>query len=200
MNNEMNVPNLFTIFRIIIIPFFIKYLVEGRFGTALFLLILAGLSDAMDGFWARYLHKVTKLGTYMDPIADKLFLQGSFITLAVLNKIPVEVVIIVFGRDLMIFIGTVILTVIMGKRFDVSPTRIGKANTVFQIFVIFFIVLKLSLGIQAPAFAYFIYILLMCTVLCTVISGYQYVARGIEVWKRNSGNGENGRIGESANG
>ena len=84
----MNIPNLLTLLRIILSPVIVILLIQGSFFKALIVFIVAGITDALDGFLARVLHQQTVLGAYLDPIADKALLASSFVTLSVLHIIP----------------------------------------------------------------------------------------------------------------
>ncbi|MGC9022478.1 MAG: CDP-alcohol phosphatidyltransferase family protein, partial [Dissulfurimicrobium sp.] len=84
----MNIPNLFTLIRIVLIPILIIFLINGRFFEALIVFSLAGVTDALDGLIARMLRQKTKIGAILDPIADKLLLTSSYVTLAVVGRLP----------------------------------------------------------------------------------------------------------------
>ena len=105
----MNIPNSLTILRILLIPCYIGLLVYGRFGQALIVLIVAGLTDALDGAIARVKNQYTRLGAVLDPLADKLLLTSGFITLSMIHLIPLWVTIIVVSRDLILMLGTAVV-------------------------------------------------------------------------------------------
>lgn len=125
-------PNLLTLLRLSFIPFVVSSILEGRYLIALILFVLAGISDALDGVLARSLGQRTKLGEYLDPIADKLLLSTLFLVLAVSHAIPWRVTVIVFGRDIIILVVCTLVYATTPLR-DFSPTLLGKANTVAQI-------------------------------------------------------------------
>ena len=102
-------PNQLTLLRLIFIPFVVISVVEDRYGWALALFVLAGLSDALDGLLARLLKQKTALGQYLDPIADKLLLSTLFLVLAFEHRIPWYVTVLVFSRDLGILIVSALL-------------------------------------------------------------------------------------------
>src|SRR3954470_9093142 len=102
-------PNQLTLLRLIIIPFIIINIVDERFGWALGLFVLAGISDALDGLLARLLKQKTLLGQYLDPIADKLLLSTLFPVLAFEHRIPWYVTVLVFSRDIGILIVSALL-------------------------------------------------------------------------------------------
>ena len=107
----MNIPNLITLLRIILVPVIVILLIQGSFFKALIVFIVAGLSDALDGFLARVLKQQTVLGAYLDPIADKALLVSSFVTLSVLHIIPSWLVVIVISRDFIILLGISVLSI-----------------------------------------------------------------------------------------
>lgn len=125
-------PNLLTLLRLCFIPFVVSSILEGRYETALALFVLAGISDALDGVLARSLGQRTKLGEYLDPIADKLLLSTLFLVLSAAHRIPWRVTVIVFSRDVIILVVCTLVYATTPLR-DFSPTLLGKINTVAQI-------------------------------------------------------------------
>ncbi|HEX4663850.1 MAG TPA: CDP-alcohol phosphatidyltransferase family protein [Terriglobales bacterium] len=125
-------PNLLTLLRLGFIPFIISSIVDGHYQIALVLFVLAGVSDALDGVLARSLSQRTKLGEYLDPIADKLLISTLFLVLSVTHRIPWRVTAVVFGRDLIILVICTLVYATTPLR-DFRPTLLGKANTVAQI-------------------------------------------------------------------
>src|SRR5689334_10199017 len=105
MPGWLNLPNLFTLARLLLTPFVIFAILDGRHTSALLLFALAGFTDFLDGFAARRLKLATQSGAYLDPIADKCLLSGVFLALAAARIVPSWVVILIFGRDLLIFAG-----------------------------------------------------------------------------------------------
>jgi len=125
-------PNLLTLLRLCFIPFVVSSILEGRYQTALGLFVLAGISDGLDGVLARSLGQRTKLGEYLDPIADKLLLSTLFLVLSTAHRIPWRVTVIVFSRDIIILIVCTLVYATTPLR-DFRPSIVGKANTVAQI-------------------------------------------------------------------
>lgn len=173
----MNLPNSLTVLRIVLVPFFIGFLVNGLFGWALFTLLVAGATDILDGIVARIADQRTKLGTYLDPLADKLLLTSAFVTLSILHFVPVWVAIIVLSRDLIIVAGTFILYV-TETPIEVMPTMLGKGATLTQLcylaFALIIIYLQRDLHPLLP--------LLAIMLVLTVASGLQYIYRGIRAY------------------
>jgi cardiolipin synthase (CMP-forming) len=128
----MNLPNLITIGRILLVPLTIWLIVTGQFLLAFLVFVIAGVSDAVDGFIARRYHLHTDLGRYLDPLADKLLLDSIFVTLGFLKFIPAWLVILVASRDVLI-IGAVMLSWLLEKPIRVRPLMVSKATTLMQI-------------------------------------------------------------------
>jgi cardiolipin synthase len=125
-------PNLLTLLRLFIIPFLVIAILDGRYRGAFALFVLAGVSDACDGLLARMLSQHTRLGQYLDPIADKLLLSTLFLVLTHMGLVPRYVTVLVFSRDLGILLISTLLFA-TGTLRDFRPSLLGKLNTVAQI-------------------------------------------------------------------
>lgn len=128
----VTIPNLITIGRLFLVPFTVWLIVQGDAVTAFWIFILAGISDAVDGFLARQFNLRSELGAYLDPLADKVLLVSIYVTFAVLAEIPLWVTILIVSRDILI-IGAVILAGMLGHPVEMRPRIISKANTAAQI-------------------------------------------------------------------
>jgi cardiolipin synthase (CMP-forming) len=128
-------PNLLTFLRLCIIPFLVTSVLDGRYREAFALFILAGISDALDGLLARLLHQRTRLGGYLDPVADKLLLSTLFLVLMHQGLIPRRITILVFSRDVGIVVVAALLFASTGAR-DFRPSIWGKANTLMQVIAV----------------------------------------------------------------
>jgi cardiolipin synthase len=128
----MNLPNIITIGRILLVPVTIWLIIAGQFGFAFLVFIMAGVGDGVDGYIARRYAMKTQLGAYLDPLADKLLLVSIYIALGLLHHMPAWLVILVASRDVLI-VGAVILSWIMDKPIKVQPLMISKVNTAAQI-------------------------------------------------------------------
>lgn len=147
----MNLPNYITVLRIAIVPFFFTELVTYRPGhehhlrTALILFIAAVFTDALDGFIARVTKTKTELGTFLDPLADKLLLVSAFLGLLAVDSLPFRpplwITVTIVFRDLMIIVGLVIIYLISGK-VKVQPNFLGKATTAIQMITFIAILFK----------------------------------------------------------
>ena len=123
----MNIPNALTLARIILVPFIVWLIITHEMAAAFVLFLLAGLSDAADGYLAKRFSWHTELGAYLDPIADKVLLVSIYLTLGFTNHLPVWLVIAVASRDLLI-IGGFLLSWILSRRITVSPLLVSKAS------------------------------------------------------------------------
>ena len=134
-------PNLLTLLRLFIIPFLVINLLDHRNGIALLLFLLAGVSDALDGQVARRFGQSTRLGQYLDPIADKLMLSTLFLTVTHMNLVPLYVTVLVFARDLGILLISTLLYVTNTLR-DFRPSILGKLNTMLQIATVLLVLVE----------------------------------------------------------
>ena len=103
-----------------------------RFRLALLLILTAGLTDALDGYLARRFQWTSRLGSILDPIADKLLVFATYVTLAWLGHVPVWLTVLIVGRDVVIMTGATAYHYVVGV-FDMTPTLLSKANSAFQI-------------------------------------------------------------------
>jgi cardiolipin synthase len=169
----MNIPNSLTILRILLVPVFIGFMTYGSYGLALLVLLVAGLTDGIDGFIARRWNQQTQLGTLLDPLADKLLLTSGFITLSTLHLIPSWLVILVVSRDVILLLGTAVAHV-TGTPIDVTPTILGKGTTTLQLSYVLLVILLTWLGLGLSLLTP----LLVATVGFTLASGLHYLYRG----------------------
>jgi cardiolipin synthase len=128
----MNLPNLITIGRILLVPVTVWLIISGEFALAFVAFVMAGVSDGVDGYIARQFDQRTELGAYLDPIADKALLVSIYVSLGLLKFIPAWLVIMVVTRDVLI-VGAVILSWVLGKPIIVAPSMASKVNTAGQI-------------------------------------------------------------------
>ncbi len=129
------VPNLLTLLRLFTIPFIVIEILDGRWRGAFALFALAGISDGLDGLLARRLGQQTRLGLYLDPIADKLMLSTLFLVMTHEALIPRYVTVLVFSRDLgILLIATLLFAT--GTLRDFRPSLFGKLNTATQILAV----------------------------------------------------------------
>ncbi len=129
---HLNIPNLITLGRVILVPVVFWLLVSGQTQLAFFAFLVAGISDAIDGFIAKRFGLSTELGAYLDPLADKLLIVSIFVALGFRGALPSWLVIAVVSRDILIVVG-VMLSWLLDHPVRISPLAVSKANTVAQI-------------------------------------------------------------------
>ena len=172
---SINIPNSLTIFRILLVPVFVGLLLYEHYDLALLTLLIAALTDVLDGMIARMTDQRTRLGEYLDPLADKLLLMSAIITLSVLHVIPIWAVIVVVSRDAILLTGTLVAN-LTETNIDISPTVLGKGTTFAQICYV--IVTMLSVTGRVPLLLVEPFLWVM--VVLTVGSGTHYLFRGIQ--------------------
>ena len=128
----MSIPNLITLGRVILVPVVFWLLLTGELKAAFLVFVVAGISDAVDGFLAKRFNWETELGAYLDPIADKLLIVCIFIALGVTGRLPSWLVIMVVSRDVLIVIA-VVLSWLLGNPTPMKPLAVSKINTGVQI-------------------------------------------------------------------
>lgn len=134
------VPNQITLLRLSFLPFFLILISYEHYPWALLVLIVAGVSDAADGLLARKLNQRSALGAYLDPLADKLLLSSSFLILAFKQRLAWWLTILVLSRDVLILVVAAVIILISGYR-PFPPSIFGKLTTMFQIILVFAVVL-----------------------------------------------------------
>jgi cardiolipin synthase len=142
----VNIPNALTLARIVLVPLVVWLIVTHEMLAAFVLFLLAGLSDAADGFLAKRFQWTTELGAYLDPIADKLLLVSIYVTLGFSDHLPAWLVIAVVSRDILI-IGAFLLSWVLSRPVPVHPLLVSKANTFAQIVLAGLVLAELGLGL-----------------------------------------------------
>ncbi|HJZ29974.1 MAG TPA: CDP-alcohol phosphatidyltransferase family protein [Hyphomicrobiaceae bacterium] len=127
-----NIPNAITLARVMSVPVLFYLLLSGRSTAAFVVFVLAGLSDAVDGYLAKRFDWRSELGAYLDPLADKLLIVSIFIALGMRDELPLWLVIAVVSRDILIVIA-VLLSLVLDQPVPIKPLAISKLNTVAQI-------------------------------------------------------------------
>src|SRR5918995_1377121 len=128
----MGLANWLTVLRILLIPVFVTLLVYKRPGLALIVFASAALTDQLDGYVARHRGSQSRLGAFLDPMADKLLLMSSFVTLTWLKVLPFWITAVVISRDVILLVGALLIHMVGGRIYP-RPTWAGKAATFFQI-------------------------------------------------------------------
>jgi len=183
----MNMANRISIVRILLIPFFIAAVIYYspqhdylRF-LALGIFLIAVISDGLDGYIARAKNQKTILGSYIDPIADKLLLLTAFICLSIGNNFPSEynlpawVVLTVISRDVIIVLGSVVVYLVKGH-LEIIPSKLGKVTTFFQMLAVICVLLHFK----------YLFVAWDTAVAFTVLSGMGYLKRGSRLLGENN--------------
>lgn len=171
------VPNAFTIARFFASPLLAWLLWRHDFRLGLFLVALAGLTDWLDGFSARKLGVTGKLGVVLDPLADKTLLVTLFLALGFLGLVPLWMLALAIGRDLVIVCGSLLLRIFRNRRRFI-PTVVGKISTFFQICFVLLVLIRAAV----PVYRWLLWLemaALILTAIFTAASGLDYVRKGI---------------------
>ena len=172
----MGLANWLTIARILLVPVFVTLLVYESVVLALGTFVVAGVTDTLDGYIARTRNMKTRLGAFLDPLADKLLLTASFVTLTYKfpRVLPFWLTATVLSRDALLVL-VVALIMLTGGQVRPAPTRLGKISTAFQMVTVG---AALLVATGADAIASFVLGLGGATAVLTVASGLQYLVRG----------------------
>jgi len=169
----LTLANRLTILRILMTPVIVVLLLYRHMGAALALFLLAGITHALDGLIARSWKQKTTLGMVLDPLADKLLLTSTVVTLTILKELPRWFTIILVSRDVFLIGGTMILYMFLGK-LGTPPSRLGKVTTGLQLATVLLAMVDNFLPMVKPG----ILPLVVVTLGVTVASGLDYVYRG----------------------
>jgi cardiolipin synthase len=141
----LTIATLITLLRFFLVPVVVLALLSERYDWALAGFLIAGVSDAVDGFIARHFNQQSELGAYLDPLADKLLLVCVFVVLAFMRELPLWLVIATVSRDALI-VGAVMLSKIMDHPVTMRPLMVSKINTTAQIVLAAVVIAELALG------------------------------------------------------
>lgn len=181
----ITIPNLLTVIRMALVPVFVSALYYQRFGWALAIFVLAGLTDSFDGLLARRFNQGSQLGQILDPIADKLLLVTAFVVLSMPSvmtpsalvqphprhlPVPFWVTAAVISRDVFIVVGAAAINIVTGFR-GFRPSLLGKTNTVVQIGAVVLILVAASF----PPLRGYLPTVYTTVFACALISGVHYV-------------------------
>ncbi|MEJ5348553.1 MAG: CDP-alcohol phosphatidyltransferase family protein [Desulfosoma sp.] len=183
----MTIPNLLTLLRILLTPLLVWLLLNERLTGALTVFFLAGITDGLDGFIARVFHQKSRLGAYLDPLADKILLVTSFILLGHLTLVPNALVIVAVSRDLLILTGVMTFWFFQIP-LEIRPSLLSKLTTLAQIVTVLLTLSQPLMG-WSPTVRKILYAL---TGLITVASGLHYTVLGFRIWERGRPAGTDG--------
>lgn len=162
----MTLANKITVLRIIAVPFFVIALLEDSLRAAQILFLGCIFSDALDGALARLRGERTRLGTFLDPMADKFLLLAAYVTLTFLQQLPLWVFVAVLSRDLLIVMGWT-LVVMLTSNSKIEPRPLGKVTTALQMAYVVGVLFDVPSSVQTP--------LLKCMIAATLLSALDYV-------------------------
>ena len=180
-NSLLNLPNILSLLRILLIPVFLALMIQGKVMEASAVFFFAGFTDVLDGFAARLFHQKTKIGALLDPAGDKLLMTSAFIVLTIpsLNSphiIPLWLTIAVISRDLFIVSSAFALYKLRGQK-TFLPSLWGKSSTVCQFMVLILVLFFNSFQIS---FSY-LRLLYFLTLALTLLSGVHYSYIGFRI-------------------
>jgi cardiolipin synthase len=170
----VTIPNLLSVIRILLAPVFFGLVAYGHMTWAFWVFFVGGLTDGLDGFFARILNQRSELGTILDPVADKVFLSLSSLTLGLYGIVPRWVVILFVARDIVLVSGVILLKLI-DCPIPVQPHILGKVTTGFQVFYLGLAALVL-VGVSTPGV---LHLLEIGAVIMSIISGIYYIHKGL---------------------
>ena len=181
---SLTIPNFITLARILLTPLFVIFLIQGAYNRALLVFLLAGVSDLADGLIARTWSQKSRLGSYLDPLADKVLMAASFVTLSIYREIPSWLTVVVISRDVALAFGVLIFR-LADIPFVVRPSLAGKLTTLFQVSTVFLVLIGKIQPIPPLVLPIFFWI----TGILTTISGIHYLYNGIKMMNLAQGNG-----------
>jgi cardiolipin synthase len=167
----LNLPNLITLGRLLTVPIAVYLIMQSEYLLAFLLFLLAGVSDALDGFLAKRNNQTTKLGAILDPLADKALLVGVFLTLGLQNNLPNWLVLLVVFRDVLI-VGGVIILFLVRLEVKMKPLIVSKVNTAAQIGLAAVVLAELGFDLQIMGL---VEMMIYAVALTTATSGASYM-------------------------
>lgn len=186
----LTLPNLLSLSRILLTPVFVWMMIIKRPWEAFLVFLIAGATDALDGYAARRLGLKSTIGLWLDPIGDKILLTSAFVVLtlpglAQPNTLPLWLTVICIGRDVAIAAAALVIIQLRGNR-TFKPVLAGKASTICQVLVLYIVLFANALG-TSPGFLLWLYAL---TAALTLASWVQYGVRGVAMLREPSGAGQ----------
>lgn len=167
----MSIPNIISIARLLATPITLYLILQSAFKPAFLLFVAAGVSDAVDGYIAKRWNQTTRLGAFLDPLADKVLLVGVYVALGVVGQLPTWLVILVVFRDVLI-VGGVLLLLVLDTSSRVRPHFVSKANTALQLALAATVLADLAVSIDFSAIST---VLIYVVSLTTLLSGAVYL-------------------------
>lgn len=171
----MSIPNIITLARILLVPVIIWAIASGQMEIAFAIFVIAGVSDAVDGFLAKRFNMASELGALLDPLADKALLVSIYVALGIWGAFPLWIVILVVSRDIMI-VGAVIVSWLFGKPMPMKPLMVSKLNTAAQVALAALVLAALGFGFKPAPYET---ILMACVTVLTLLSVALYLVEWV---------------------
>jgi cardiolipin synthase (CMP-forming) len=174
----LNLPNLISLGRLLLVPLAIVLILEGSYWGALWVFVVAGVSDAVDGFIARKFNRRTPLGALLDPLADKVLLVSVYVALGIAGQLWTWLVVLVVFRDIMIVGGFLLIQLITPVPKPVRPLFISKVNTGVQVALVWYVLARRGFDAEPGLLDV---VLGIAAALTTVASGLSYLVRSARI-------------------
>jgi cardiolipin synthase (CMP-forming) len=178
----LNLPNLISLGRLLLVPLAISLILEDGYWAAFWVFVVAGVSDALDGFIAKRFDRRTRLGALLDPLADKVLLVSVYVTLGIAGQLWPWLVVLVVFRDLMIIGGFLLIQMLAAMPKAFQPLFISKINTGVQVAFIGYVLARLGFGVAASPVDLALGIAVAAT---TGISGLTYLVQWARILARS---------------
>ena len=178
----LNLPNLISLGRLLLVPLAISLIFDGNYWGALWVFVIAGVSDAVDGFIARRFDRRTPLGALLDPLADKVLLVSAYVALGIAGQLWTWLVVLVVFRDIMIVGGFLLIQAIAAVPKPFHPLFISKVNTGVQVALVGYVLARRGLGADAGLADFVLSIAVTAT---TISSGLTYLVRWAHILGRS---------------
>jgi cardiolipin synthase (CMP-forming) len=163
----LSIPNLITLGRILLVPVVVWAIGSGQMQIAFLVFLIAGVSDAVDGYLAKRLSMTSDLGAHLDPLADKALIVSIYVALGITEAIPRWLVILVVSRDILI-VGGVMLAWFVGKPMRVKPLLVSKLNTVAQIMLACLVLGSLAFSVRLEPLEYVVMAMVAALTLASI--------------------------------
>ena len=178
----LNLPNLISLGRLLLVPLAISLILEGSYWGAFWIFVVAGVSDALDGFIAKRFDRRTRLGALLDPVADKVLLVSVYVTLGIAGQLWAWLVVLVVFRDIMIVGGFLLLQAIATISKPFQPLFISKVNTGVQVALVGYVLARRGIGADPGVIDGILGIAVAAT---TLASGLTYLVRWARILARS---------------
>lgn len=186
MRQLLNFPNLLTLSRLVMTPFVVAAVLGGSYRLALAIFLVAGITDALDGPAARKWHATTRVGAYLDPIADKILLVAVYLSLGIVGLLPVWLVVLILGRDVLLLASVGALLILTPHR-EFLPSGWGKLSTFAQIATA--VTAITAQAIASPMLERWVGILIWGAAAATLWSGLHYAWRARRFFRATAADG-----------